>query len=260
MSFDWAFFWQRLVDPGEAYLLALGRTVSMAVLAMLLGLAIGVLVGFGRLSKLRALRFLCGFYVWIVRGVPVLVLLVFFFSGLAAAGFYRFADIEILGIPFSGSFQAAIVALAVHEGAYIGEIVRNGAQAVGRGQIEAAKSIGMTPLQVTWRVTLPQASRVIVPPLGNDFNHLLKTTSLASVIGVQEIFLITESLSATTFKTFELLVAVALSYLTLTTLWNFAQAAIEARLRVHERDADAETFRERLIRAFSIERLADDRR
>lgn len=81
MGFDWTFFWQRLVDPGDAYLLALGRTVSMAVLAMALGLVTGIFVGFGRLSRFRAIRLVCGVYVWLIRGVPVLVLLVFFFSG-----------------------------------------------------------------------------------------------------------------------------------------------------------------------------------
>lgn len=246
MTLDWAFLVQRIVDPGDAYLMALGRTIAMAVLAMLFGLAIGVLVGFGRLSRWRLIRYACAFYIWLIRGVPVLVLLVFFFSGLAAAGWWRFADVDMLGVTLTASFQAAVVALAVHEGAYMAEIVRNGVQAVGRGQIEAAKSIGMTPLQVTTRITLPQASRVIIPPLGNDFNQMLKTTSLASVIGVPEIFLITESLSATTFKTFELLLVVALTYLTLTTAWNMIQAVIETRLRAHEADERPLSWRERL--------------
>ncbi|WP_255561426.1 amino acid ABC transporter permease [Pseudohoeflea coraliihabitans] len=252
MSFDWSFFWGRLVDPGEVFLWALVNTIAMAVLAMALGLVIGTLVGFGRLSPFRAVRFVCAFYVWLIRGIPVLVLLVMFFSGLAAAGFYRFADMTLFGVTLTASFQAAVVGLAVHEGAYMGEIVRNGIQAVGKGQIEAAKSIGMTTLQLTYRITLPQAARVIVPPLGNDFNHMLKTTSLASVIGVREIFLVTESLSATTFKTFELLVAVALAYLMLTTVWNFVQMWIESRLRRHETsDHMQRSTRERLFAAFA---------
>lgn len=246
MGFDWPFFWERLTNPGDVYLLALGRTVLMAVLSMLLGLVIGLIVGIGRLVPFAPIRAACAFYIWLIRGIPVLVLLVFFFSGLAAAGFFRFRDIVILGITISASLQAAVVALAVHEGAYMAEIVRNGIQAVARGQIEAAKSVGMSPVQVTFRIVLPQASRVIVPPLGNDFNHLLKTTSLASVIGVQEIFQLTESMSATTFKTFELLVALALTYLLLTTIWNIIQGIIEERLRAHERDAPPASWRERI--------------
>jgi polar amino acid transport system permease protein len=242
MSFDWPFFWQRLTDPGSIYYVALGRTVAMAILAMLLGILIGVVVGFGRLSPFRVVRALCYFYVWLIRGIPVLVLLVFFFSGLAAAGLFRFQDLSVAGFTLSGSFQAAVVGLAIHEGAYMAEIVRNGVQAVARGQVEAAKSIGMSTWLLTRRIVLPQAARVIVPPLGNDFNHILKTTSLASVIGVQEIFQLTESLSATTFKTFELLIALSITYLVLTTAWNVVQGVIETKLRAHEIDASAASW------------------
>ncbi|QCI67104.1 amino acid ABC transporter permease [Phreatobacter stygius] len=242
MGFDWAFFWERLTNPGDLYLLAIGKTIVMAVLAMLLGLVIGVLVGFGRLSRFRPVAWACGFYVWLIRGIPVLVLLVFFFSGLAAAGFFRFADLTVGGLTISASFQAAVIGLGIHEGAYMAEIVRNGIQAVARGQIEAAKSLGMGTLQVTRRIILPQATRVIVPPLGNDFNHILKTTSLASVIGVQEIFQLTESMSATTFKTFELLIVLSITYLVLTTVWNFVQGVIETKLRAHELDEPVTTW------------------
>jgi polar amino acid transport system permease protein len=244
MSFDWPFFWERLVNPGDAYITALGRTIVMAVLAMALGVLIGVIVGFGRLSRFGLLRGACAFYVWFVRGIPVLVLLVLLFSGLAAAGLFRFSDVTILGFSISASFQAAVVALAIHEGAYMAEIVRNGIQAVARGQIEAAKSVGMGTWLLTRRIVLPQATRVIVPPLGNDFNHMLKTTSLASVIGVQEIFQLTESMSATTFRTFELLIAVSLTYLTLTTVWNVAQGIIETKLRAHELDVSVKNWRQ----------------
>lgn len=236
MAFDWDFFFSRIVSPGEPYMAALGRTIMMAVLAMLLGLLIGLVVGFGRLSRLAAVRAACAFYVWLIRGIPVLVLLVMLFSGMAAAGLFRFSDISIGGFTLSASFQAAVVGLAIHEGAYMAEIVRNGIQAVARGQIEAARSLGMGSWLVTWRIVIPQATRVIVPPLGNDFNHMLKTTSLASVIGVPEIFQLTEGMSATTFKTFELLTVVALNYLVLTAVWNVIQGVIETRLRAHELD------------------------
>jgi polar amino acid transport system permease protein len=247
MGFDWTFFWSRLTDPGDLYLIALGRTVVMAVLAMALGLVIGVVVGFGRLSRFMVIRAVCGFYIWLIRGIPVLVLLVFFFSGLAAAGFFRFSDVVVFGYTLSASFQAAVIGLAIHEGAYMAEIVRNGIQAVQRGQIEAAKSLGMGTFQLTRRIILPQATRVIVPPLGNDFNHLLKTTSLASVIGVQEIFQLTESMSATTFKTFELLIVLSITYLLLTTVWNVIQGMIETRLRRHERDDGPSGFIEKAL-------------
>lgn len=242
MSFDWPFFWAQLTRPSDLYLLALGRTVAMAVLAMALGVLIGIIVGFGRLSKFWIIRAICSFYVWLVRGIPVLVLLVFFFSGLAAAGFFRFSDINFLGMRLTASFQAAVVGLALHEGAYMAEIVRNGIQAVARGQIEAAKSLGMGTWMLTRRIILPQATRVIVPPLGNDFNHMLKTTSLASVIGVQEIFQLTESLSASTFRTFELLIVLSLTYLLLTSVWNLIQGIIETKLRAYELDVPVKNW------------------
>lgn len=260
MGFDWSFFLDRILNPGEPYLWALGRTVMMAVLAMLLGLLIGLVVGFGRLSRFALIRGLCGFYVWLIRGIPVLVLLVMLFSGMAAAGLFRFEDIRIGGLLITASFQAAVIGLGIHEGAYMAEIVRNGIQSVARGQVEAAKSVGMSGWQVAWRIVIPQATRVIVPPLGNDFNHMLKTTSLASVIGVQEIFLLTEGMSATTFKTFELLTVVALNYLLLTTIWNLIQGVIETRLRAHELDEPVRGWWQSMRYYFRISALSMERR
>lgn len=260
MGFDWAFFVQRIVSPGSPYLNALALTVCMAVAAMFLGLLIGLVVGFGRLSRHALVRAACGFYVWFIRGIPVLVLLVMLFSGLAAAGLFRFSDIQFGSLTLTASFQAAVIGLAIHEGAYMAEIVRNGIQAVARGQIEAARSLGMGPWQVTSRIVIPQAMRVIVPPFGNDFNHMLKTTSLASVIGVQEIFLLTESMSATTFKTFELLTVVALNYLVLTAIWNSIQGVIETRLRAHEIDLPARTWWQSIVAYMSPGSGAMERR
>jgi polar amino acid transport system permease protein len=260
MGFDWAFFIERIVNPGAPYLNALGRTVTMAVLAMLLGLLIGLVVGFGRLSRFAVIRSACAFYVWFIRGIPVLVLLVMLFSGMAAAGLFRFSDIEVFGLKLTASFQAAVIGLAIHEGAYMAEIVRNGVQSVARGQVEAAKSLGMSPWLVTWRIVIPQATRVIVPPFGNDFNHMLKTTSLASVIGVQEIFLLTEAMSATTFKSFELLSVVALNYLVLTAIWNTIQGVIETRLRAHEIDRPVRTWWQSLLVYLSPGPSAGERR
>ena len=234
----------RLVNPGDAYITALGRTIVMAILAMALGVLIGVIVGFGRLSRFKLLSGACAFYVWFVRGIPVLVLLVFFFSGLAAAGLFRFSDVTILGFSISASFQAAVVALAIHEGAYIEKSSATVFRPSPGGRSRRPSLLGMGTWPPTRRIVLPQATRVIVPPLGNDFNHMLKTTSLASVIGVQEIFQLTESMSATTFRTFELLIAVSLTYLTLTSVWNVAQGIIETKLRAHELDVGVRNWRE----------------
>jgi polar amino acid transport system permease protein len=109
------------------------------------------------------------------------------------------------------------------------EIVRAGILSVENGQTEAAKSLGMTYLKLMRRIVLPQAVRVILPPLGNEFNAMLKNTTLVSVIGVPELLLATQMVTSATFRVFELYTVVALYYLTLTTLWGFVQQAIERR-------------------------------
>jgi polar amino acid transport system permease protein len=109
------------------------------------------------------------------------------------------------------------------------EIIRAGIASVDIGQTEAAKSLGMTYGKLMRRIVLPQAARVILPPLGNDFNGMLKNTTLVSVIGVPELLLATQMITSATFRVFELYLVVALYYLTLTTLWGFVQQWIERR-------------------------------
>jgi polar amino acid transport system permease protein len=242
MSFDWEFFLERLFSPGENYLWALVRTIVIAVLAQLLGVVIGFILGFGRLSRFRLVRAACGFYVWVIRGIPALVLLVLLFSGLAAAGFYRFEDIRLGSLVVPATVQAAIIGLGLHSGAYMAEIVRNGIQAVARGQIEAGKALGMSTWQIGRRIIVPQATRVIVPPLGNEFNGMIKTTSLAMVIGVQEIFLVSQTAAAATFRVFELLIVVSITYLVVISVWNAIQGVIETKLRAYEADVPARTW------------------
>jgi polar amino acid transport system permease protein len=122
------------------------------------------------------------------------------------------------------------VALAINEGAYMSEIVRAGILSVDPGQTEAAKSLGMTYRLTMSRIVLPQALRVIVPPLGNEFNNMLKTTSLMSVIAVEELFRVAQAANSATFKSFEAFFGVALYYLALTTIWSAIQSRIERRL------------------------------
>jgi len=236
MNFDWTFFVDRLFSPTPLYVQALWVTLYVAVIAQLLGIAIGAVVAAGRLSGNRFLTTLAFIFTWVVQGIPVIVFMVLLYTGIAAAGIYRFEDISIRSFTLRANIQAAIVALGIREGAYMAEIIRNGVQAVERGQIDAARALGMPWWNVLRRVVMPQALRVIIPPLGNNFNIMLKTTSLASVIGVQELFLVTRSISAATFKAFEMFSIVALNYLLLTTLWAIIQVFIEMRLGRHNLD------------------------
>jgi polar amino acid transport system permease protein len=122
------------------------------------------------------------------------------------------------------------VAFSLNEGAYMSEIVRAGIQSVDSGQAEAAKSLGMTYRLTMTRIVLPQALRVIIPPLGNEFNNMLKTTSLLTIISAEEMLRVAQSQASATFKYFEIYFALALWYLLLTTIWSLVQARIERRL------------------------------
>ena len=252
MSFDWSFFIERLFFPNEFYLWGLFRTITIAVLAQLMGIVIGLVVGYGRLSKFAVIRALSGFYVWFMRGIPVLVLLVLLFSGLAAAGLARFEDIYLGTCAIPANYQAAVVGLGLHSGAYMAEVIRNGIQSVLPGQIEAAKALGFTPGQISRRVVIPQAIRVIIPPTGNEFNGLIKTTSLVSVIGVQEIFLVSQSVASTTFKVFEMMLVVSITYIILTGIWTVIQGILEIRIRAFESPTPAFTWGDAIRQYFRL--------
>ena len=224
-----AFFWRYLFEPSSVYLHGLWLTLSLSVISQSLGTAIGVAGALGTQSRFRAVRLVTAFYTWLFRGTPLLVQIVFIYTALAAGNIFRFEDIDLGFVVIPGNVQAGIVALSLNEGAYMTEIVRAGILSVDSGQTEAAKSLGMTYLKLMRRIILPQAARVIIPPLGNEFNAMLKNTTLVSVIGVPELLLATQMVTSATFRVFELYTVVALYYLTLTTLWGFVQRAIERR-------------------------------
>jgi polar amino acid transport system permease protein len=220
MNFDWAYFWAQLLTPSAAFLDGLLLTVLMAVSAQAIGSALGLAIAFARLSRSRALRLPAAAYIWVVRGTPLLVLIVFIYTGLAAAGLLRFQDITVAGLTLPGSVQAGIAALAISEAAYMAEIFRAGILAVDPGQADAARALGMSAALTMRRIVLPQALRIVLLPIGNQFNITLKNTTLVSVIGVSEMFLVTESINSATFRTFELYAVLAIYFLLLTGAWN----------------------------------------
>lgn len=238
MSFDWPFFWRYLFEPSSVYLNGLLLTVVLSVVSQLLGTALGLAAALARISTLRPLRIVARFYIWVMRGTPLLVQIVFIYTGLAAANIVRFHDVNLGILVIAGNVQAAILALSLNEGAYMAEIIRAGIASVDLGQGEAASSLGMTRSLLMRRIILPQALRLIIPPLGNQFNIMLKNTTLVSIIGVSELLLITETINSATFRTFELYTVVGLYFLTLTTLWGFVQRRIENRFAAPSRDSD----------------------
>lgn len=246
-QFDWSFFARSLFHPSPIWLQGLWRTIYISVIAQSLGVVGGFVIAMSRRSRNRLLRGAGGAYVGLVRGTPLLVQLVLVYNGLAATGLYRFSDLRLGPFVVIGVVQAAIVTLAANEAAYMAEIIRAALDALDVGQTEAAKALGMTPWVTMRVVLLPQALRIVIPPLGNEFNLMMKSTSLLSVIGLQEMFLTAESINSATFKTFEIFLTVAVYYLLLTTVWAVIQRWIERRFAGPTARVASPSLRERLF-------------
>jgi polar amino acid transport system permease protein len=211
---DWGTFFHYLYSP---YLLkGAGISLALSIAAMALGMVCGLIAALMRMSPKRWINGPARFYVWIMRGTPVLVQLIIIYTGLPQFG------IRLDVIP------AAILGLGVNEGAYLAEIFRAGIAAIPKGQFEAARALGLGRVPMMRFVVFPQAMRIIIPPLGNAFNGLMKTSSLASVISMEELLRRTELLIQVQFKVLEIFVDAAIFYLVMTTLWGFVQQRIEA--------------------------------
>lgn len=196
----------------------LAFTVPVAVISFALGLIVGLLTALSRLSKIKPLVFIARFYVWVIRGTPLLVQLFIIFYGLA--------KVNIVLDPLS----AAIIGFTMNVGAYSSEIIRAAILSIPKGQWEAASSIGMTVTQALKRVVLPQAARVSIPPLFNSFISLVKDTSLAASITLTEMFQVAQRVTAATYEPLLLYVEVALVYLIFCTVLNAIQGLIEKKL------------------------------
>ena len=232
--FNWDLFW-KYVWPPTAFQNPLIRngiivTILVSVIAQLMGVLFGLIAAFGKMSKNPLLRWLADAYIWYFRGTPLLVQMVLLFFGLGVTHIYDFPAIVIGPIEISGAIQAGLLALGINEGAYMAEIIRAGIEAIDVGQMEAAKSLGMTYGQAMRRIVLPQAAKIIIPPLGNEFNNMMKTTSLMEVISAGDLFYGFNQVNATLFRPFELYIAASIYYLEMTTIWSFIQSKIEASL------------------------------
>lgn len=248
IQWDWSTFVDQFTHPGADFTRALWTTVYVSVAAQVFGTALGVLSALGGMSKWWGWRGLSGAYTLLFRGTPVIVQIYFVYYGvnlfLGINLFPREAD--ILGMTIPGAALAGIVALSLNEGAYMSEIVRAGIYAIPPGQMEAALATGMRRGMAMRRIVLPQAARVIVPGLGNEFNNMLKTSSLLSFIGAYELFQNTQIANSTLFKPTELYAAVAVWYLLLTTVWTMIQIQIERKLGASDR-LDNERWYQRIL-------------
>jgi polar amino acid transport system permease protein len=235
----------------------LGRTLELTGLSMFLGILIGVVTAVMRLSPIRVLSSVAWAYTWFFRGTPLLVQLVFWYN-LAAL----FPVIKI-GIPLVGPtlwsgeanavitpFVAALLGLALNEGAYMSEIVRGGIVSVDHGQQEAAVALGMRGNRVMRRIILPQAMRVIVPPTGNQVISMLKSSALVSVTSMPELLYSAQLVYQQTFQTIPLLIVASLWYLIVTSILSIAQYYVERRYARGGRQDLPPTPWQKLIRAF----------
>jgi polar amino acid transport system permease protein len=223
--FEWSvvgeyFFSERVID-------GLWLTLELTVVSMLIGIGIGVLLAVMRLSPNPLVAGSSRLYIWLFRGTPVLVQILFWFNITALyprIGFGAFSfDANNVVTPFI----AAVLALGLNEGAYMAEIVRAGILSVDEGQSEAGAALGMPRLLIMRRIVLPQAMRVIVPPTGNEAISMLKTTSLVSVIAVTDLLYSVQLIYAANYRTIPLLLVASIWYLLVTTLLSIGQYYIE---------------------------------
>jgi polar amino acid transport system permease protein len=223
MAWNWDVFWQ--VASSSLLPYAAWTTLWVAVVAQTIGTLLGIVFAPMSMSRHPLAWGTAWLYSWIFRGTPLLVQILFFYAVLPRLGLQL------------GVYATGLVALGLNEGARMAEIVRAGLMSVDHGQREAARSLGLRPLPVFGLIVLPQAIRLIVPPLGNNFNYMLKATSLLSVISFTELMRTSQQLAQATTRPLEIYCLAAIYYLVLTTLWTLIQARIEARLATPARTA-----------------------
>jgi His/Glu/Gln/Arg/opine family amino acid ABC transporter permease subunit len=221
MNFEPQVFFDALTSEGfrNGALVAIALTAASQLTAVVIGLVLAVM----RESSATLLRGVSWTYVWIFRAIPTLVQLLFFWNalpqlipGLVRAEWYN-------------PFVAAWLALSINEGAYMAEIVRGGLLSIDEGQPLAARALGMRPMSVYRKVILPQLIRVIIPPTANEFITMLKITSLASAISLQELLTYTQQSISITFRFAEFYAAAALYYLVIVSIFMAFQALLERR-------------------------------
>ncbi len=224
----WPVTWQYMFWP--TVLRGAGLTLFLSVAAMAIGLVLGVTAAIARSSPNPVVRGAAIFYAWLFRGTPILLQLLLWynlaliFPYIGPRTWFHLRTVDAMTPIF-----ASLLGLGLNQGAYISEIVRAGLLSVDIGQYEAAKSIGMTFGTALRRIILPQAMRVAVPPLGNEFIGLVKTTSLASVVGTRELLRSVQNIYFDNTRVMELLFVAAAWYLAVVTILSLGQAVLERR-------------------------------
>ena len=223
---EWGYIGQFLTS--EAILWGLLNTIIMSMLAMVLGVVIGVITAIMRMSANPILRYVAITYTWLFRGTPLILQLLLWFNlalifpVIGIPGLFEFRTVDIMT-----PFVAAMLGLGIQQGAYTSEVVRSGLLSVDSGQYEAARTIGMTQMKMLRRIVLPQAMRVMVPPVGNEVIGMVKLTSLASVIQFSEILHNAQVIYYANTRVLELLLVASFWYLVVVSVLSVIQQRIE---------------------------------
>ncbi|MDN7180651.1 amino acid ABC transporter permease [Caballeronia sp. SEWSISQ10-4 2] len=219
-----------------AFLRGAALTLALTVVSLGFGMLIGLVLALLNGVQSRIVKTLVFFYLWLFRGTPVLFQIIFIYNVLPS-----------FGIRFS-AFVCAVLALSLNEGAFMSEIFRSGLHAVKQGQRTAGFALGMTRAKVFRHIVLPQALRVVLPPIGNQMIGMLKLSALVSVIAVQELLLVADQAASANFKYLEALSAAGIYYLALTTLFMVLQGWMERALDRKRNSATRRmSFTERLL-------------
>lgn len=201
-----------------------GLTLTIAACSSAIGFFGGTLLGIAQTSAIRPLKIAVTLYVTIIRGTPLLLQIMFFFLMLSS-----------LGINIS-ALSTAILAIGINSSAYISQIIKSGIASVSRGQVEAAKTLGISTYDITRYIVLPQALRVVVPALGNEFITLIKESSLASAIGVMELYMRGNIIISQAFNALSIYTITGLMYLAMTSLVSIMVLKLEHSLNQHVRN------------------------
>lgn len=211
------FTWSDIINYGPGFINAAGVVFGITICAILVSWVVGLSVALGNRSNFAWVRSLAVFYVWFMRGTPTLIQIFLIYFGLPQ-----------FGVRIS-PFTAGFIALGLNSGAYVAEIIRSGLSAIPKGQMESALALGFSSRETMQRVILPQACRIIVPPITNEAITTLKNTSLLSAITVIELTLYAQTIIARTYRPFEFYIAAAIIYLLLTTVLSRLATQLEKR-------------------------------
>ena len=224
LDFDSKFFFQILFST--AYIGPAILVIEITLVAQTAGIILGFFLALGRMSRNPLFKLPADFYLWIFRGTPLILQILFIYDGTAEI----FNNPPILYPITRNAIVAGTLALALNEAAYMTEIIRAGLQAVDSGQVDAAKALGMNRWQVMTRIVIPQALRIIVPPTFNEYINMSKNTSLLVIMGgVAELLYTAQAFYSANFRVFEALGVAAIWYLLITSFLTAIQSAIERR-------------------------------